>query len=82
MGSSLNQWVSEAACKDANPDLFFADNGNFNGGKTKKALKICEECSCVMSCLEWALTSGDQYAILGGMTPTQRQKYRRHMKGV
>jgi WhiB family transcriptional regulator, redox-sensing transcriptional regulator len=80
MGSDLSQWVSEAACRGVNPDLFFADNGNFNGKKTKAALEICEGCPAVTSCLEWALESGDQYAILGGMTPTQRQRHRRRVK--
>jgi WhiB family transcriptional regulator, redox-sensing transcriptional regulator len=77
MGSDLSRWVSEAACVGGNPDLFFADNGNFNGKKTETALEICEGCSVVLACLEWALSTGDQHAILGGMTPAQRQRFQR-----
>jgi hypothetical protein len=77
MGSDLSGWVSEAACVGVNPDLFFADNGNFNGKKTKEAIGICEGCSAVLSCLGWALETGDQHAILGGMTPAQRQRFQR-----
>jgi WhiB family transcriptional regulator, redox-sensing transcriptional regulator len=81
MGSDLSQWVSEAACVGAAPDLFFADNGNFSGKKkTQKAIEICEGCSAVAACLEWALETGDQHAILGGMTPAQRQRHLRQVK--
>jgi WhiB family transcriptional regulator, redox-sensing transcriptional regulator len=79
MGSHLSEWVMSAACRGVNPDLFFADNGNFNGKKTRKAIETCEGCPVILPCLEWALETGDQHAILGGMTPSQRQRHRRRV---
>ena len=46
-------WVALAACRDADPELFFSDG---DGRGTAVALRICAGCPVNEECLEWALT--------------------------
>lgn len=72
---TFRSWLSSAACRDVDPNLFFGDeNGKFAGEKTKQAIAVCRRCDCVLLCLSWAFETGDQYAVLGGLTPGQRLK--------
>lgn len=61
------------ACADVDPELFFP-NYNEGGGFTEaRAKAVCRGCPLRNGCLEFALHTGDQFAILGGMTPAERQ---------
>jgi WhiB family transcriptional regulator, redox-sensing transcriptional regulator len=74
-------WLPDAACVGLDSDMFFAsENGKYTSPKTKDALKVCRDCPVVRKCLEWALETGDGFAVLGGMTPNQRQRYRRELE--
>jgi WhiB family transcriptional regulator, redox-sensing transcriptional regulator len=73
-------WLQDAACIGADPEIFFAEvNGKFSTPRTKQAIKLCQECPVRLKCLAWALETGDGFAVLGGMTPLQRTKYRREL---
>ena len=72
-------WLPDARCAGENPDMFFGEHGKFSSAKTKEAIKICRECPVVKKCLSWALETGDSHAVLGGMTPSQRTRYRREL---
>ena len=73
-------WLVDAACRRADPEIFFAEtNGKFSSPRTKAALKVCSECPVRLKCLAWALETGDGFAVLGGMTPVQRTRYRREL---
>lgn len=72
-------WRDSAACRSADPELFFAtDTGRFL--HPREAIRVCRDCPVIADCLEWAIRSGDKFAILGGMTPRQRTDYRRRYK--
>jgi WhiB family redox-sensing transcriptional regulator len=74
-------WLAEAACVGEDPNLFFADQGKvFSGARTKAAIRVCQSCPVVRKCLAWALETGDGFAVLGGMTPQQRTRYRRELR--
>jgi WhiB family transcriptional regulator, redox-sensing transcriptional regulator len=74
-------WLGDAACIGEDPDLFFGtDAGKFSGPKTKQAIAICKDCPVIKKCLSWALQTGDGFAVLGGMTPQQRTRYRRELE--
>lgn len=74
-------WLVDAACVGEDPNMFFADQGKiFSGPKTKSAIKVCKSCPVMRKCLAWALETGDGFAVLGGMTPQQRQRYRRDLQ--
>jgi hypothetical protein len=57
--------------KDQDLELFYPDPGDL---ETERAAKqICASCPVQQPCLEMALATGDQHAILGGTTPAERQ---------
>ena len=78
MGVSLREWLDAerpwaayAACRGADPALFFAAT---DGGDTHMALRICAGCAVKEDCLDWALTAGMPYGVWGGTTEQQRRR--------
>lgn len=74
-------WMKRAACKDADPELFFPaprgeQNKNEEQKKNEEALAYCARCEVVEECLELALKT-HAGGIWGGMTEAQREAYRR-----
>lgn len=64
---------NKPACAGVEPELFFPNYNN--GGETTEALakSVCRRCPISNACLEFALATGDTWAILGGMTPEERR---------
>jgi WhiB family redox-sensing transcriptional regulator len=63
-------WASYAACRDADPDLFFGGED----AQTREAVKICRGCAVRDACLEWALEMRITYGIWGGLTERERRR--------
>ena len=70
-------WRDEAACRDADSDLFFPV------GTTGPALRqidvakrICRDCPVQARCLAWALENGITDGVWGGTTPDERRVIR------
>jgi WhiB family transcriptional regulator, redox-sensing transcriptional regulator len=62
------------ACKNEDPELFFPrsyDNYEYER-QVQEAKAVCQRCPMVYDCLQFALETGDKYAILGGSTPNER----------
>ena len=71
-------WRRDAACGDADPELFFPDGDIRSARYQAKAAKlICRGCPVSASCLNWALASGHEHGIWGGLTEDERRKLRR-----
>ena len=72
-------WRDDAACRDADPELFFPDGDTKSArAQVKTAKLICRGCPVSATCLSWALTSGQQAGIWGGLTEDERRtRYRR-----
>ena len=64
-------WAAFAACRDSDPDLFFADG---NGERTAVALRICAGCPVRDECLEWALAARASFGVWGGTTEQDRRR--------
>lgn len=69
------QVLRDAACGDEDLVLFYPDPGDLETEHAAKAL--CAGCPVREPCLEMALQTGDQHAILGGTTPQERVRLRR-----
>lgn len=72
-------WRHKAACRGIeDPSIFFpidvmwSQPGNEDNIRAAKAM--CRSCPVAAECLEWAIESGERYAIAGGMTPEERRK--------
>ena len=63
-------WVSYAACRDSDPDLFFPGPD----GDTSKAIRICNSCAVREQCLDYALTVRERYGVWGGTTERERRR--------
>ena len=76
------QWRSAAACRSADPDLFFpiSDSGPARE-QTATAKAICATCQVRRECLAFALQTGQTYGIWGGTTEHERAAVRRRTAG-
>jgi len=68
-------WRDHAACRDADPDLFFPD-GDIRSARAqvKRAKLICRGCPVSATCLSWALADGQEAGIWGGLTEDERRR--------
>ena len=75
-------WRDEAACRDADPQLFFPD-GEIRSARArvKMAKLICRGCPVSVTCLSWALAIGEEAGIWGGLTEDERRTLHRRARG-
>jgi WhiB family redox-sensing transcriptional regulator len=71
-------WRQRAACRRADPDLFFPV-GPAGPALTQvtQAKRLCLACSVRRDCLDWAMRNGIQHGIWGGLTEDDRVSIRR-----
>ena len=80
MDSQDRDWRDRAACRDEDTEVFFPT------GTTGPALQqideakaICARCPVISNCLNFALQTGQDYGIWGGLTAEERRaQIRRH----
>lgn len=68
-------WRDRAACRKANPELPFAHEGS-----TEAATFIadyCARCPVIQECLSFAMRTGQNYGVFGGLTGADRSRLRR-----
>jgi WhiB family transcriptional regulator, redox-sensing transcriptional regulator len=67
------QWRTAAACKSADPDLFFPVSASPNNPQqVADAKAICACCLVRHECLAFALRTRQLHGIWGGMTEEER----------
>jgi WhiB family transcriptional regulator, redox-sensing transcriptional regulator len=78
---SRPDWRTGAACRDADPELFFPD-GDIRSAwaRVKTAKLICRACPVSATCLSWALASGHEAGIWGGLTEDERRGLHRRSR--
>jgi WhiB family redox-sensing transcriptional regulator len=67
-------WRDHAACRDEDPELFFPI-GNTGPAllQIEEAKAICRICPVEAACLEWALDSGQDAGVWGGLSEDERR---------
>ena len=71
-------WRSRAACRHADPDLFFPEGTNGPAlAQLDEAKRICLSCPVRRQCLTWAVDHDISSGIWGGATPDERWAIRR-----
>jgi WhiB family redox-sensing transcriptional regulator len=69
-------WRGHAACRDADPELFFPlSTSDTSLLQIEAAKQICRTCPVREPCLRWALDSGDA-GVWGGTTEDERRNRR------
>jgi WhiB family redox-sensing transcriptional regulator len=77
-GDRRPDWRDAAACREADPDLFFPDGDIRSArGQVKTAKLICRGCPVSATCLSWALADGQEAGIWGGLTEDERRRLHR-----
>ncbi len=75
------EWRDQAACKGADPDVFFPSAGE-SRATVAAARKLCDRCPVQLQCREYVLTTPRREdGIWAGLTEKQRREIRRR-RGV
>ena len=61
-------WQDQAACRDADPELFFPGKGE----SARPAKKVCRACRVRRDCLGYALERDERHGVWGGLTEAER----------
>src|SRR3954447_7727565 len=71
-------WRNRAACLDKDPELFFPV-GNTGPAllQIEEAKSVCRRCPVIDTCLQWALESGQDAGVWGGMSEDERRALKR-----
>jgi WhiB family redox-sensing transcriptional regulator len=71
-------WRHHAACRDVDPELFFPI-GNTGPAllQIEEAKEVCHRCKVMAPCLQWALESGQDAGVWGGLSEDERRAAKR-----
>lgn len=72
-------WTRRAACRDEDPELFFAVGTEGPAlQQVEAAKKVCARCPVHTECLAWALEHGIDDGVFGGRTEAERRQIKRN----
>jgi WhiB family redox-sensing transcriptional regulator len=71
-------WRHDAACRDVDPELFFPI-GNTGPAilQIDEAKQVCHRCPAMEPCLQWAIESGQDSGVWGGLSEDERRALKR-----
>jgi WhiB family transcriptional regulator, redox-sensing transcriptional regulator len=71
-------WRHHSACRDEDPELFFPI-GNTGPAllQIEEARAVCMRCGVREECLRWALDSGQDHGVWGGLSEDERRALKR-----
>jgi WhiB family redox-sensing transcriptional regulator len=71
-------WRHIAACREVDPELFFPI-GNSGPAllQIEEAKQVCRRCTALDECLRWAIDSGQDAGVWGGMSEDERRALKR-----
>jgi len=71
-------WRHRSACRDEDPELFFpVGNTGPAIAQIEEAKKVCARCEVREACLQWALESGQDSGVWGGLSEDERRAMKR-----
>src|SRR3954462_13443264 len=71
-------WRHRAICRDEDPELFFPVGTSGPALlQIAEAKSVCRRCPVVSECLTWALESGQDAGVWGGMREDERRALKR-----
>jgi WhiB family redox-sensing transcriptional regulator len=73
---TLSTWVEQAACASTDPEIFFPARDD----PGTQARQVCGRCPVSDNCLAYALQSGEEFGIWGGLNPAERKNLRRTLQ--
>lgn len=71
-------WRHRALCRDEDPELFFpVGTDGLALVQIAEAKTVCRRCPVAAECLAWALETGQDAGVWGGMSEDERRALRR-----
>jgi len=71
-------WRSRARCQGEDPELFFPiGNSDPALRQIEEARAVCRRCEVVETCLKWAIESGQDAGVWGGLSEDERRALKR-----
>jgi WhiB family redox-sensing transcriptional regulator len=71
-------WRHRAACRDEDPELFFPIGTSGPALlQVEQAKAVCRRCTVADNCLQWALETGQDAGVWGGMSEEERRAVKR-----
>jgi WhiB family redox-sensing transcriptional regulator len=73
-------WRDRAACLNEDPELFFPI-GNTGPAliQIEEAKAVCRRCEVIGDCLSWAIESGKEDGVWGGLSADERRALKRRI---
>lgn len=65
------EWMRFGVCNDYDPDMWFPEDEAVDSGY---AILKCEGCTVKFECLEFALETGQEFGVWGGLHSKGRRK--------
>jgi WhiB family redox-sensing transcriptional regulator len=78
MTTHEDPWQDFAACRTADPELFYhpeGERGSDRKRRARQAKAICADCPVLMECRSDALADRESYGTWGGMSEADRDQY-------
>lgn len=70
----MDDWRHRAACRDEDPELFFPVGTSGPAMlQLSEAKAVCWRCPVKAECLEWALATGQDDGVWGGLSADERR---------
>lgn len=74
-------WRRDAECRDLDPNLFFPVGVTGDAlDQIEAAKQICSACPVREECLEFAITSNQEFGVWGGTSEEERRVLRRQWR--
>lgn len=72
-GATPEEWRLRARCRGMDIAVFYLDDDNPKAQpqRERTAKNICRRCSVIAECRQYAINSGEQHGVWGGLTPRE-----------
>jgi WhiB family redox-sensing transcriptional regulator len=81
METDGRDWREQAACLHEDPELFFPIGSTGPAlEQAERAKAVCRRCPVIEECLEFALRTGQDFGIWGGLTADERRVLKRRRR--
>lgn len=77
------EWLQRGNCRSEDPELFFPIGTTGPALQQVEAAKqVCRRCEVVEACLAWALRTGQDAGVWGGLSELERRELSRRRRKV
>jgi WhiB family transcriptional regulator, redox-sensing transcriptional regulator len=74
-------WRNRSACFGVNPELFFPDGSTGRALlQIEEAKAVCRQCEVIETCLKWAMESGQDAGVWGGLSEEEHRALKRRTR--